>query len=141
MAATGLRSVPDVIEAKQFQVINTKGNVVARIGYSASDGSGRITTYSDSGSKIFSTHSSASASPPAKVSSRNHWVKENIERGRYIKLEDGTLWEVYNLDRLNCSLWLPLTDIVILDNPSNPFYPYKFIGDNEVVQVKLVGKK
>ena len=58
-----------------------------------------------------------------------------------IELEDGTLWEVYGLDRLNCSLWLPLTDIVIIENSSNPQYPYKLVGEGEVVQVKLVGKK
>jgi hypothetical protein len=66
--------------------------------------------------------------PPAKPKSRplpvqrrsytsgcesGHWIDSVIDDGSIIKLEDGTLWEVDSYDRIDSSLWLPISDIVI----------------------------
>jgi len=146
VGATSLQRVPNEIQAKQFEVVNDEGKKIVIIGKRDDGGGGGLATFDSKGNVTFSTITVANVASPlmprsVTASSQNHWVKKNYERGKMIELEDGTLWEVYGLDRLNCSLWLPLTDIVIIENSSNPQYPYKLVGEGEVVQVKLVGKK
>ena len=69
-----------------------------------------------------------------------HWVSQVMDRGRVVKLEDGSLWEVAPLDRLDSALWLPVTDITVTDG-DDLLYPYKLINtdDHEVVNAKLLG--
>jgi hypothetical protein len=42
-----------------------------------------------------------------------HWVSDNIDDGRYIKLDDGSLWEVNGADTVDSSLWLDMDDITV----------------------------
>jgi hypothetical protein len=83
------------------------------------------------------------ATAPASKSQRysgvgqRHWVKERIDRGAYIKLEDGSLWQVSPLDKLNTMLWLPTDDVIVIEG-SNPLYPYKLVGERDAAEAKLV---
>ena len=70
-----------------------------------------------------------------------HWVKERIDSGNFIQLEDGSLWQVNPIDRIMCSLWLRLEEIVVVES-QNPSYPYFLInmGDKETVEAKLISR-
>jgi hypothetical protein len=48
---------------------------------------------------------------PSGGCSTGHWISGNIDDGRYIKLEDGSLWEVDGADTVDSSLWLELDNI------------------------------
>jgi len=68
-----------------------------------------------------------------------HWVSENIDGGRIIKLEDGSLWEISPIDRIDTMLWLPTEDITVVES-DNPLYPYKLINTDagDAVEAKLI---
>jgi len=55
---------------------------------------------------------------PATASScdTGHWVRSVQGDGQIVILEDGTIWEVSSLDRIDTALWLPLTDVIICDD-------------------------
>jgi hypothetical protein len=36
--------------------------------------------------------------------------------GKIIKLEDGSIWQVDDIDTIDSSLWLPVSDIVACDD-------------------------
>jgi len=83
--------------------------------------------------------------PPSLVYSgvgRGHWVKKVMDNGRMVVLEDGSLWEVGILDRIDAALWLPLSGITVLENPSG-FLPYRLVNtdDGEVVEAKYIGRQ
>jgi len=46
----------------------------------------------------------------------NLYLKNNIGRGEYLQLSDGSLWQVESLDRLNCSLWLSSSDVKVVNS-------------------------
>lgn len=70
-----------------------------------------------------------------------HWIGEVMDSGRLVKLEDDSLWEVAPLDRIDTALWLPTTEITVLDG-GDPLYPYKLVNtdDGEVANAKLVSQ-
>ena len=70
-----------------------------------------------------------------------HWVSKIMERGKYIKLEDGSLWEVSSIDRIDSSLWLITESITVVDN-SNALYPYRLINTDsgDAVEAKLLSQ-
>jgi hypothetical protein len=73
-----------------------------------------------------------------------HWVKENIERGSMFILEDGSLWQVDRLERLDASLWLKITNISVVEATDGALgYDYLLINtdDDEKVHAKYLGKK
>jgi hypothetical protein len=45
-----------------------------------------------------------------------HWVNSVSSDGQIVVLEDGSIWEVDSLDRIDSSLWLPTEDIVACDD-------------------------
>ncbi len=51
MAATGERSIPDVIQAKAFEVVNEGGTAIVELG-SNKDGNGAVTTRNDRGGRL-----------------------------------------------------------------------------------------
>ena len=57
-----------------------------------------------------------------------HWIEAVIDDGHIIKLEDGSLWEIDDIDKLTAALWLPTSEIVVCDG--------KLINtdDNETVE-------
>jgi hypothetical protein len=58
-------------------------------------------------------------SGPASSQSRyrscedGHWIDDVMDDGRLIKLEDGSLWEVDEIDTVDSALWLPASDVVV----------------------------
>ena len=45
-----------------------------------------------------------------------HWVDEVMSDGEIVKLEDGSLWVIDFVDRIDTMLWLPTTDIIACPN-------------------------
>jgi len=71
-----------------------------------------------------------------------HWIREVATGGGIIVLEDGSFWEVSPLDRIDTMLWLPITEIMVLENPSG-FFPYLLVNtdDGEKAEAKLIGQQ
>jgi hypothetical protein len=69
---------------------------------------------------------------PSGGCSSGHWISSSIDDGKYIKLEDGSLWEVDGVDTVDSSLWLELDDITVCDG--------KLIntGENESVEARRI---
>jgi hypothetical protein len=68
---------------------------------------------------------------------QKHWVKSKADGGKYIQLEDESLWEVSSIDKINKMLWLPLDDVVVVES-GNPLYPYKLVGERDTAEAKLL---
>lgn len=70
-----------------------------------------------------------------------HWLKSNIDNGKYLSLEDGTMYEVEPGDRIDASLWLPFSSLIIIDEGG--LYDYLIINtdDDEKVHAKKVVRK
>ena len=50
--------------------------------------------------------------------STDYYLSKNIDRGKYLKINNGALFEVSRFEYLTCSLWLPLTDLIIIESDS-----------------------
>lgn len=70
---------------------------------------------------------------------QKHWVREKIDSGAYIKLEDGSLWQISPIDKINTMLWLPTDNVVVIES-RNPQYPYKLVGERDTAEAKLVSQ-
>jgi hypothetical protein len=68
-----------------------------------------------------------------------HLIQSVMDDGSVIKLEDDSLWKVSPIDEINSALWLPATDIAVIDS-DDLSYPYKLVNkdDNEVVNARLL---
>jgi uncharacterized protein YbjQ (UPF0145 family) len=68
-----------------------------------------------------------------------HWITENMNTGEFIKLEDGSLWQISPFDKIHAALWLPVSRIIVLEG-RNPICPYILINsdDGEKVDAKLI---
>lgn len=66
-------------------------------------------------------------------------IQSISDGGRIITLLDNSVWEVSPLDIVDTAIWLPVTDVLIIDG-DDPIFPYKMINrdDNEVANVKLL---
>jgi hypothetical protein len=42
-----------------------------------------------------------------------HWVRSVSDAGRIVVLQDGSVWEIDPIDRIDTMLWLPTDDIVV----------------------------
>lgn len=76
--------------------------------------------------------------------SSGHWVDNNIGDGEFIRLEDGTLWKIDPLDKIDASLWLHTSSITVIDSEDgSPGYDYLLINtdDNEKAHAKIVGRE
>jgi len=80
------------------------------------------------------THSSANY-----IVGSGHWIDDVMDDGNLVKLEDDSLWKVSPLDVVNSALWLPVSNITVIDS-DDPSYPYKLINtdDDEVVNAQLL---
>ncbi|MDX9834326.1 MAG: hypothetical protein RBT36_03830 [Desulfobulbus sp.] len=45
-----------------------------------------------------------------------HWIESVTSDGRIVILEDGSVWEVDPIDRIDSMLWLPVSEIVACDD-------------------------
>lgn len=70
---------------------------------------------------------------------QKHWVREKIDSGAFIKLEDGSLWQIAPIDKINTMLWLPIDNVVVIDS-KNPQYPYKLVGERDTAEAQLVSQ-
>ncbi len=73
-----------------------------------------------------------------------HWIKQNIGRGEFILLEDGSLWGIDPFDRLDATLWLTITSITVLkSSKGSPGYGYLLVNtdDGERAHAKYMGNK
>lgn len=71
-----------------------------------------------------------------------HWIKEVIGTGKYVVLEDNSLWKISGMDRIDVALWLPITDITVVDN-ADTFLPYYLVNtdDGEEAGAQYVGQQ
>lgn len=72
------------------------------------------------------------------------WIEENVKQGAIIILFGGHMFEVYNLDRIDSALWLPLDTIVVSRNPDPPLFGYDWLlintNERESVSAKYLGR-
>jgi hypothetical protein len=57
-----------------------------------------------------------------------HWIDDVSANGAIITLEDGSLWNVAPIDRIDTSLWLPVDEITVLWDGGNA---YRLINTDE----------
>ena len=65
-----------------------------------------------------------------------HWIKSKSDDGAIITLEDGSVWQVDPLDRIDASLWLPITDITVVE--SDDGYLLVNTDDGEKARAELL---
>jgi len=66
-----------------------------------------------------------------------HWVKEKVDRGAFILLEDGSLWEISPSNRIDTASWVPVDTVVVIGNDSLK-YPYKLVSGRNAVEARLI---
>lgn len=73
-----------------------------------------------------------------------HWIKSKVDGGAMIILEDGSLWQIDSVDRVDTALWLPITNVTVL-RASSPIGEYKYVlintDDGEKALAKFLGKQ
>lgn len=72
-----------------------------------------------------------------------HWIKDITEETVYVTLEDGSLWQIDPLDDIAVSLWLPTTEIVVIESKEGSAgYNYLLINteDGEKAHAKYMGQ-
>ncbi len=71
-----------------------------------------------------------------------HWIDSNSD-GKIITLEDGSIWQINDLDQIDTALWLPITDITVL-HADSPIGDYRYVlinkDDGEKALAKYLGK-
>ena len=73
-----------------------------------------------------------------------HWVQKNVDSGTYMILEDGSLWHIDPIDKIDAMLWLPISNITVTESSSgSPGYDYLLINtdDGEKAHAKYMGQK
>lgn len=73
-----------------------------------------------------------------------HWIKRNLDNGTMILLEDGSLWEIDPMDKLNASLWLAISPISVIASKGGSLgYEYLLINTDggEKAHAKFMGKQ
>jgi hypothetical protein len=78
--------------------------------------------------------------PPVII---KHWIQKNIGSGSYIILEDGSLWAIDPLDKINAMLWLPISSIIVVHSTTGSAgFNYLLINtdDKEKAHAKFIGK-
>lgn len=73
--------------------------------------------------------------------SSGHWLKEKLDGGKMIRLEDSSIWEISTIDKINTMLWLPIDEITIIES-KNPMYPYSLVNSSQKnsAEAKYIGK-
>jgi hypothetical protein len=44
-----------------------------------------------------------------------HWVQSKTDDGAIVILEDGSVWQIDPFDQIDTALWLPMTDITVVE--------------------------
>jgi len=61
-----------------------------------------------------------------------HWIESIGGDGKIIKLEDGSMWEVDDVDTVDTAIWLPISNVVVCDTKMIN------IDDNESAEVTRI---
>jgi hypothetical protein len=64
------------------------------------------------GSEPIRPHQPPTPKPTTSCSS-GHWVSSNVDEGKYIVLEDGSLWAIDDADTVDSGLWLETDEITV----------------------------
>jgi len=75
---------------------------------------------------------------------QGHWIKENIDRGAFIVLEDKSLWKIDPFNKLDAALWLNISNITVVESSGgSPGYDYLLINtdDGEKAHANYMGKQ
>jgi hypothetical protein len=61
------------------------------------------------------------------------WIQNVGSGGAIVTLSDGSIWQVSPLDRIDTVLWLPVDDVVVVNNQGalSALYPYLLINKDE----------
>ena len=82
--------------------------------------------------------------PTYSGASGGHWIRSKADNGGMITLEDGSIWEINSIDRIDTILWLPTTGITVLKAPQ-PVGDYKYMllnkDDGEKALAKFLGRE
>ena len=71
-----------------------------------------------------------------------HWLNENDSDGAILTLEDGSVWRVDDVDRIDTMLWLPVSDITVVESDDSPSsYLLVNTDDDEKVGACFLGHK
>lgn len=73
-----------------------------------------------------------------------HWVQQNIDSGTYIVLEDGSLWQLDPMEKIDAMLWLPISNITVVESSAGSIgYNYLLINtdDDEKAHAKYMGNQ
>ena len=73
-----------------------------------------------------------------------HWVRKNVNSGTYIILEDGSLWKIDPINKIDAMLWLPISSVTVLKSSSGSRgYNYLLINtdDGEEAHAKYMGRE
>lgn len=70
---------------------------------------------------------------------QKHAVKEKVDNGSFILLDDGSMWQIAPIDRASSALWLPQDSILVLKN-DNLLYPYKLVSGRDTVEARFLAK-
>lgn len=71
-----------------------------------------------------------------------HWVTEKTDDGAVVILEDGSVWQIDPMDRLDTMLWLPTSDITVIETDDSPMsYVLVNTDDREKAGACLLGSK
>ena len=73
-----------------------------------------------------------------------HWIENNIDSGSFIVLEDGSLWKIDPLEKIDAMLWLPVSDITVIESSGgSPGYDYLLVNtdDGEKAHAKYMGQQ
>jgi len=71
-----------------------------------------------------------------------HWIAANDSHGAIITLEDGSMWQINPVDQVDTWLWLPVTNITVVQAKSSVGdYRHVLINsdDNEKALAKYLG--
>jgi hypothetical protein len=73
-----------------------------------------------------------------------HWVRDNLGPGEFIRLEDGSLWKIDPLDKVDAYLWLIVSKITVIESSDgSPGYDYLLINadDRGKTHAKYLGQR
>lgn len=67
-----------------------------------------------------------------------HWMKSKTDDGAIVILEDGSVWQIDPLDQIDTMLWLPMTEITVVEIIGG--YLLINTDDGEKAHARLVGR-
>jgi len=72
---------------------------------------------------------SGSASLPSYTGpSDGHWISQVFSSGRYVLLEDSSVWEIDSIDTIDSTLWLSMETVVVASSPYKGYVFYDLIN-------------